>query len=142
MERGTLLEPKARNWYAFENGATVQQVGFVYHDASKRWGISPDGLCAPTGGLEIKCLMSASIIRDLIANACPADYIPQTQFQMWVCGLEWLDYMNWTPDDRIPNLVVRCYPDEELHKAYAEHVPAFCDELDAMEKRIRERYEI
>jgi putative phage-type endonuclease len=139
MERGNELEPKARNWYAFEKGVDVAQVGFVYHDASKRWGVSPDGLCGGVGGLEIKCPMRPNMIRDLIANACPNDYVPQVQFQMWVCGLEWIDFMSWTPDQTIPNMVVRCFPNEKLHAAYEIHVPAFCDELDELTAKLKER---
>ena len=51
MERGTTLEPEARNWYALVKGVEVQQGGFAASDCG-RWGCSPDGLAGSDGGLE------------------------------------------------------------------------------------------
>jgi hypothetical protein len=139
MERGNELEPKARGWYSFEKGCKVHEVGFVYFDERRRFGVSPDGIAAPSVGLEIKCPMGPNMVRDLIAGAVPDDYIPQVQGEMWVCGLECVDYMSWTPSPDVPNLLLRVEPDLVLHAAFEEHINAFCDELDACEKKIRER---
>jgi hypothetical protein len=137
MERGNELEPKARGWYAFEHGLTVQEVGFVYFDERKRFGVSPDGISAPSVGLEIKCPMGANMMRYLLDGFVPAEYVPQVQGEMWVCGLDCVDFVSWTPSPDVPNLVVRVEADEKLHAAFDKHINAFCDELDELESKLK-----
>ena len=139
MERGSELEPKARRWYEFESGADVQQVGFIKH--ADGYGASPDGLMIEVGtgkGLEIKCPMHRGMIAAILSERPPSGYIGQIQFSMWVTGLQSWDLLVYTPEAEIPNRIWTIGADEKLHKAYAELVPAFCAELDALEKHLRD----
>lgn len=51
MERGKVLEPEARNLYAFQADVDPEQVGFIINGSK---GCSPDSLIGSDGALEIK----------------------------------------------------------------------------------------
>lgn len=135
MERGTNLEPQARKWYEFVTGREVQRVGFVFRNAKKDCGASPDGLCADRG-IEIKCPMRRAMIGYLLRGAVPAEYVPQVQFQMWVTGLPRWDFVLYTPEPEIPNAVWTVEADPAMHAAFDEHVPAFCAEIEEAVRRL------
>lgn len=137
MERGINLEPQARDWYAFTVDQQVRQVGFVYGDAKKQWGCSPDGLCADRA-IEIKCLGRNNHIDALLEDAVPTEHIGQCQFTLWITGMERLDYVLYTPEPEIPNRIWPVESDAKLHAAFAEYVPIFCAEIDAAVTKIRE----
>lgn len=140
MERGTALEPRAREWYELQTGRAVQQVGFVYADASRDVGASPDGLCADRC-LEIKCLMRKNHIAALLDGGVPKDYVPQCQFEMWACGLSALDFVLYTPEPQIPSAIWTMEADAKLHAAFDEHVPAFCAEVEAATRKLETQRE-
>ena len=50
MQRGTLLEAEARDWYSLHQNAEVEQVGFIINDENTL-GCSPDGLLPNETGL-------------------------------------------------------------------------------------------
>ena len=135
MERGTLLEPEARKWYAAATNRDVRQVGFI--DAG-RWGCSPDGLCADRG-VEIKCPMTVNMVRLLLAEdaEAAADYQLQCQAGMWIAGLPFWDLVLYSGQAGLPNRIITLNVDAKLHEAFAQHVPAFCAEVDAAEGKLR-----
>ena len=134
-ERGTLLEPQARAWYEVSEGVEVQRVGLVLPDHA-RWACSPDGLVEPDGGLEIKCPLPRQHVAALLNDG--ADYAVQVQAGIWICERAWWDLVIYTDIDRLPCTVRRVLPDPALQDALAEHVPAFCDDLDALVDRLAE----
>ncbi len=136
MERGTQLEPEARNWYELTTGSNVQQVGFVESDCG-RWGCSPDGLVGDDGGIEIKCPERKQYIRCLIEDKVPAEYLPQIQFCMWVCNRKWWDWVLYTDEAMFPYVVRRVERNAQFMDSLDEIVPAFCDELDAIVQRVK-----
>jgi putative phage-type endonuclease len=137
MERGTALEPMARDWYSLTTGRDVRRVGFVYHDAERRWGCSPDGLCSDRV-LEIKCLGRKNHVAALLAGGVPTDYVQQVQFQMWVCGLGLCDFVLFSDEHNMPSRVITVEADEKMHATFAEVLPAACDEIEAIVKQIKE----
>jgi len=133
MERGTLLEPAARAWYSIKRGVDVEEVGLCLSDCL-RWGASPDGLVAD-GGIEIKCPMPKRFIAAALGDI--AEYLPQVHACIWVCERAWWDVVIYSDRQRLPAVVHRVWRNDALCKVYDEAVPAFCDELDAMEAQLK-----
>jgi putative phage-type endonuclease len=100
MQRGTDLEPMARECYEFLTGNTVEQVAFVDHPYIPMSGASPDGLIGTDGNLEIKCPNTATHIEYLLGGKPPAQYVPQMQWQMACTGRLWTDFVSYDP--RLP----------------------------------------
>ena len=139
MERGTELEPQARGWYEKKQDVKVDEVGFVYA-LDGRCGVSPDGLVSNRGGVEIKCPSSANHVKHLAAGAVPKDWIVQIHGCIWACNRKWWDFVCYNDNENIPSMVVRVMRDEVMCLAFDSYMPAFCDELDALEIRIRKEY--
>lgn len=96
MERGNELEPEARDWYAFEKGVVVEQVGFVEHATIPNVGWSPDGLCG-AGAIEAKNPLHRAWMEVNRTRKIPAEYRWQARWAMWVGELEWLDFIVYHP---------------------------------------------
>jgi len=141
MQRGVDLEPEARAWYEMHTGTAVKQVGFVYSDDG-RAGCSPDGLCGDDGGLEIKVPTLTNHLKHLVAGGVPAHWMVQIQACLWITGRDWWDFVMYSDARDVPSVRVRVEPNAAVIGSLAEHVPAFCDELDALEAKVREQYGI
>lgn len=141
MKRGTFLEPEARSWYELTAGVSVEQVGFVIGDGGK-WGVSPDGLVGKHGGLEIKCSTLPIHLKNVLAGGVPATWAVQVQACMWVCERAWWDVVLYTDAINVPSVVVRAEQDAVVIDTLKAEVPAFCEELDALEADIRQRFAI
>lgn len=129
MERGKELESEARAFYELRESEEVQEVGFVTLDSGMA-GCSPDGLLKD-GGLELKCPAPHTHVKYLLAGKCPAEYIPQVQGSMWICGALWWDFMSYHPD--MPPLVVRVNRDQKFVDQLSAEVGVFTGKL--FEKR-------
>lgn len=130
MERGNELEVPARDWYAYDADREVRQVGFVYGDAGRMWGCSPDGVCEDRA-IEIKCPLRRTHISYLLAGRVPSEYIVQCQFILWITGFQLLDFILWSDVQKIPNAVWPVVPDVQMHARFAEHIPAASAEVEA-----------
>jgi len=126
MERGTALEPEAREAYEFISANDVIETGFIL-DASFEFGCSPDGLIGDQGGLEIKCpapKTMVSYLRD--SQVGVKKYWQQIQGCMWITKRDWWDFFAYHPE--MPHVLVRVERDEkyiaklsvEVEKAVAE----------------------
>jgi hypothetical protein len=131
MERGTQLEPEARDWYSFTHGRTVQEVGFCLHDDGFA-GYSPDGLVDDDGLIEIKC--PAPQTHMMYKEYGFDDYVLQTQGGLWITGRKWIDKVSYHPV--IPSVVVRVERDEKVIDAIDREVRKFADTLG----KLREKY--
>lgn len=126
MDRGTELEPEARDWYARQMFTPVDQVGFVTTDDG-RAGCSPDGFVGTDGMVEIKCPSATEQMRWVIFPNHDK-YVLQRQGQLWVTGRAWVDLCVYNPE--LPKVVRRHERDETIIAAIAKHVGAFCAELN------------
>lgn len=97
MQDGTDREPVARALYEAHSGNFVDEVGFCLHDTID-CGVSPDGLIADDGGLEIKCPKASTHASYLAMPAEPSTYTAQIQGCMWVTGRDWWDFVSYHPD--------------------------------------------
>lgn len=129
MERGTELEPYARDAYERITGESVEQVGFCLHDDIEA-GASPDGLVGEEGGLEIKCPSAQIHIEYLEANKVPAKYYQQVQGCLWVTGRLWWDFMSYHPD--MKPLIVTVERDEDFISKLETQVRIAVDKINEL----------
>tara|TARA_R110000803_G_scaffold43701_6_gene93040 strand:+ start:641 stop:1312 length:672 start_codon:yes stop_codon:yes gene_type:complete len=112
MRRGTEMEPEARNFYAFERGLDVEQVGFCLTDDG-HFGASPDGMPGE-GALELKCPLRKTQVEYLLGGVLPTKYKPQCHGHLVVTGAPWCDFMAYCPG--MPPLLKRVEPDDYTEK--------------------------
>ena len=123
MERGTRLEPEAREYYEFLTDQKVTEYGFILDD-SEEFGCSPDGLIKDNdgifeGGLEVKC--PANMVgyhRD--NKSFVTKYKQQVMGCMMITGAKWWDLMAYS-DKKPHHLIIRVERDDEyIEKLAAE----------------------
>lgn len=110
MERGTLEEPIARDYYTQHTGTTVTEVGFMVREEDG-WilGYSPDGLVGDDGLIEIKSRRAKTQVMTVMADQVPAQNMAQLQAGLLVTGRAWIDYVSFCGG--LPLYVKRVYPD-------------------------------
>ena len=120
MQRGTILEPFARDLYAQHYGE-VQEVGFMRLDSNGHsLGYSPDGLVGDDGLLEIKSRTPRIQARTILDNRVPAANMAQLQAGLLVTGRAWIDYCSYSPG--LPLYIKRVTPDLDWFAAIREAV--------------------
>ena len=136
MQRGTDLEPMAREFYELASGNEVTQVGFCKHD-SMETGVSPDGLIGgdDDGGLEIKCPSPSWHCAYLRAGKVPTKYIQQVQGCMWITGRQWWDFVSY--HESMPALIVRVDRDDDYISLLADEVAKAVDTIQSEVNRLR-----
>lgn len=97
MKWGTDAEPYARAQYESDTGLMVREVGFVKHPDHKWVGASSDGLVGDVGGIEIKSPFNSAIHLATWQDGMPEHHKPQVFGQMWILGLEWIDFCSYDP---------------------------------------------
>ena len=117
MERGTALEPIARDLYSKK----VKQVGFIQSD-DEVFGYSPDGLAGDDGLIEIKCPRFDNkkggflrfFLDDEAWKESYEDYKYQIQGGLLLSDKKWCDFILY--NDNMPNhpVINRIERDEDL----------------------------
>jgi putative phage-type endonuclease len=98
MQWGIDHEEQARIRYAFETNNDVFGIGFAFHDQFEWWaGCSPDGLIRDSGLVEIKCPSSKKHLEYITNAVVPPGYVAQLDFQLWVTGRDWVDFVSYDP---------------------------------------------
>ena len=100
----------------------IYPVDFQKSKVMDNVGCTPDAMVGSAGLVEVKCPNSANHLENLINNAQLIQYTPQMQFQMWVTGRKWCDWVSFDP--RAPLgldiHIVRVKRDEALIDEIAE----------------------
>ena len=138
MRWGTETEPQARSMYEVNNGfVSVVEVAFVEHN--EQVGISPDGLIADDGLLEIKCPNTTTQIKRALSDDYSSDYKAQIQMQLWVTEREWCDFVSFDPrlDCEAGYLQQRVFRDEEYIEEMKVKVYAFVEKMNALIKQLK-----
>jgi YqaJ-like viral recombinase domain len=140
MKRGAEREPYARNWYCLHTGVLVVQEGFCKHPTIPWVGCSIDSEVEEgVGGLEIKAPNTATHFEALIAGSIPSKNVAQVQFQMWVKGWQWVDFVSY--DDRTPEnlhgFLVRVPRDQKFIDNLEVEVKKFLAEVEAMVVKLK-----
>lgn len=133
MERGTELEPQARDAYCFITGNDVEEVGFILNDAGTV-GVSPDGLIGSDGGLEIKSPLANTMVKYMLDDSLPLTYKPQVQGNLWISEREYWDFVAYHPNMEL--FIKRVYRDEEYIKKMNQHITDFVDEMEEKYQRL------
>ena len=142
MQRGTEVEPIARDAYCFHTGLNVVETGFVAHPTIEFAGASPDGLIEGGEGLlEIKAPNSMTHVEYILAGKPPAKYIPQMAWQLACTGRKWVDFVSY--DDRLEDeskhlFIARYERDDEYIAEMEEAVKKFLDEVEAKVRKFKE----
>lgn len=123
MWRGIEHEPYARDIYSGYHQQAVE-CGFMRLDRDG-WslGLSPDGLVADEGGIEIKCPRAKTHVRTILADAVPSAHVPQIQAALLVSGRKWWDFVSFHAG--LPLFVKRIYPDPAWQQAIVAAVAKF-----------------
>jgi putative phage-type endonuclease len=111
MERGTELEPYARERYEEETMSEVYNGGFYELGFM---GASPDGLVGDDGLIEIKCPKWNTHFKQLVKGGYNSSYRWQIQGQLYVTGRKWCDFISY--NDEFPESkqvhIFRVHPDQ------------------------------
>lgn len=141
MERGSLMEQDAREYYERTNFVDVRQVGFVRRrlPSGRYAGWSPDGLIGDRKGLEIKTIAPHLMIEQLERGAgIPPEHRAQVFGAMWVGNLEEMDLLLYYKGMPVaPKFTLR--RDEVYIAKIAAAVEVFEYETRQLVKRIRDR---
>lgn len=130
MQRGTALEKRAVDWYAFHRMVDVEPVGFITNDDESA-GCSPDGLVGTDGGVEIKVPSPAKHVGYLTEpESLVDDYRAQCQGGMWITERVWWDLVSWHPS--IPSVVQRIERDDKYIAVLREAVSLVNAEVAAI----------
>lgn len=123
MERGTMDEPFARDYYS-KHHAPVVEVGFMVRDfGSCKIGYSPDGLVGDDGLIEIKSRAQKKHLQTILADEVPAENMAQCQAGLLVSGRDWIDYVSFCSG--MPLWTKRVYPDPAWLIAIVDAVELF-----------------
>lgn len=97
MERGNEMEPRAIEWYCFENSCIVKPGGIVIdHPTIPFVSATPDAM------REDRCIEAKSLLHKAWAEACeerevPSEHRWQCRWQQWCAEVGLCDYVVWHP---------------------------------------------
>lgn len=99
-ERGHDFEPKARQWFEFVHGVTLEHVGFVTTDDGAL-GCSPDAVIREGGkliaGVEAKAPEGKKHVLWMMGGALPDEHKQQVHGSMVVTGLRSWWFISYCP---------------------------------------------
>lgn len=101
---------------------------FTIHPIIDYIGATPDGYIGADGLLEIKCPNSSNHLDNVLESAQLEQYLPQLQFQLWVTGRKWVDWLSFDP--RAPEPLQMHIVRVERDEAFIEQLSERCSELN------------
>lgn len=135
MQRGTIMERKAADWYEFERGVDTDPVGFILRD-DRRVGCSPDRFVGNDGMLQIKVPAADTHIAYLLDDE-GIGYRCQVQGELWLAERDWIDTLSWHPD--MPSALVRQHRDEKFITALAAAVRQLLEYMDECKLKLQKK---
>lgn len=132
MKRGHVMEPEARDLYAFMKGEALDVVGFITNGPK---GGSPDSLVGTNGLLEIKTCKTPVLIDIIDKDQFPPEHKAQCQGNLWVSEREWIDIVCYWP--KMPFFCKRAFRDEIYIQKLATEVDRFNAELNDLVAKVR-----
>lgn len=141
LQHGIDNEPFAIESYSFATGEIVNQIPFVYRDATMRCGCSPDGV---TEKKTIECKAPWNTryhIEAIVDGRIKKEYQEQVQFQMWVCGTEEVDFVSFDPRMLKHNFFMTTVErSDAFMRKFDDAIPQFIMEMDAKLERLGFRF--
>jgi len=135
MQRGVDLEDHAILMYEMQSQNIVEKVGFVELDDYV--GCSPDGLIGEEGMIEVKCPCMAVYMKQVLDDKIKAEYYTQIQFNLWVTGRKWCDYVMY--NENMPLYIKRVPADAEYQQKIIDAVAECKSAIDEIVKQYNER---
>jgi predicted phage-related endonuclease len=142
MTRGIEQEQSAVEAYELETFNLCQTCGFFDSPENLMEGSSPDRLVSDDGLVEIKNPNTATHIETILSetSSIKKDYVYQIQHQLYCTDRKWADFVSY--DVRCPyNLrlfIKRIERDEKMIEEIKAEVKLFLQELDELEKKVRD----
>ena len=140
MQRGTEIEPVARQAYESENFISVDQVAWIPHPTIPMAGCSPDGVVGEHGLIEIKCKEIHNHLDTILNDRIDTDHQTQMMWQMACTGRQWCDYVCF--DDRAPEglqlFIKRLERDDKKIQEMEGEVRTFLKDLDILINKLNE----
>jgi putative phage-type endonuclease len=124
-ERGTVLEPIARDLYDARHNKKSHEIGLVQHPLYPWLGGSADGITECGRLIEIKCPLTRKI-----EPTVPKHYIAQIQLNMEILDLEECDFIQYRPgegDSPEEFVVTNVKRDREWFSKNLDKMKAFWD---------------
>ena len=141
---GQDVEAAARVAYEADRGIFVTRVAIVQHPSLPHVSCSPDGLVDDDGMVQIKAPHNTANHIDALTDGVPAEHLPQMQFELWVTGRKWNDFISFDP--RMPEhmalYVERVERDEAYIAALAAECAKFWESVQRIVTALRKRYEL
>lgn len=97
LERGHIMEVRARMMYEARTGAFVTESGICISDC-EGFAYSSDGLVNDDGLIEIKAPIDSLKIATMLRTGDVSEYLHQMQTGMWLTGRAWCDFLMFVPD--------------------------------------------
>lgn len=136
METGNTREQESRDLFELMTGDTIEQVGLIYPDEDRKILCSPDGICQAKGyGLELKNVIPKTMIKYLLKNVVPSEYVIQIQFSLMVTGFEYWVFFAYSPN--LKPLLLKVERDEGLIAILRKESEIFCEEVEALVEKIK-----
>lgn len=128
MQWGIDHEPFAMEWYQEQTGFSIATVGFVESE-EMFVGCSPDLVVGDEGMVQIKCPTPKNHL-DYFINGESSEIYAQMQFEMWVYGAKWNDFVTYDP--RWPSQMMGKIKRIERDEAFIKNIEAKAKELLGM----------
>ena len=87
------------------------------------------------GGIEIKCPKLATHVKYILSDASPITYKCQIQGQIYICDLEWVDFVSYFPDADL--FIKRVYRDDAFINKLDKAIDEFNEQLNEMVEKLR-----
>ena len=133
-EQGKMLEEEAIPWIEFEEGISIDRVGFITNDRGT-FGASPDGICGDVG-FEIKSYQPVHHVKALLSGTVPEEHLPQIYGSMYATGFKSWRFVAYSR--HFPKLLVTVQRDETIMAIIEEALAAFYARMDAAMARLKE----
>jgi len=136
MQRGTELEPLAREEYEIQTLEEVKEVGLITD--GDYVSCSPDGLIGEDGGLEIKCLNKTKHFKIMVngEKEIESKYIWQVQMSLLISKRKWWDLVFYHPDFEKKLIIFRQYPDLEKQEKLKIGIEKGIKLINEIEKKL------
>ena len=136
MARGIEMESEARSFYELVTGNKTEDPCVCYMDEQRKYSCSPDAFVPPNGLLEIKCPTLPVAVEYLVKGKLPTTYFQQCQGQLFITGMEYLDFCSYYPG--LNSFIIKVEPDLKFHAKLEEQLESFIFELAKTIKKLKE----
>lgn len=133
-DRGNLLEPVARNWYAFEHDVEIEELGFLLSKCG-RYGGSPDGLILGRKPIEIKAPDLPKFITWKREGVLPDEHKVQCHGHMILAESDECVFLAYPEHQDLEPFEFTVKRDA-FTETVEGHLKTFCDRLESVQRQI------